>query len=74
MNAASDFLPDSRHLLIYSTANGGFSQIYETDLDGGDLHRITHSGSLEVEPKVNPSTGRISCLSPGAAARRKYIE
>ena len=28
MNAASDFLPDSRHLLIYSTANGGFSQIY----------------------------------------------
>ena len=54
MNAASDFLPDSRHLLIYSTANGGFSQIYETDLDGGDLHRITHSGSLEVEPKVNP--------------------
>jgi TolB protein len=57
MNAASDFLPDSRHLLIYSTANGGFSQIYETDLDGGDLHRITHSNSLEVEPKVNPRTG-----------------
>jgi TolB protein len=57
MNAASDFLPDSRHLLIYSTANGGFSQIYETDLDGGDLHRITHSGSLEVEPKANPRTG-----------------
>jgi TolB protein len=57
MNAASDFLPDSRHLLIYSTANAGFSQIYETDLDGGDLHRITHSGSLEVEPKANPKTG-----------------
>jgi TolB protein len=57
MNAASDFMPDSRHLLIYSTANAGFSQIYETDLDGGDLHRITHSGSLEVEPKVNPKTG-----------------
>ena len=58
MNAASDFLPDSRHLLIYSTANAGFSQIYETDLDGGDLHRITHSNSLEVEPKVNPRTGQ----------------
>ena len=57
MNAASDFLPDSRHLLIYSTANAGFSQIYQTDLDGGDLKRITHSGSLEVEPKVNPKTG-----------------
>ncbi len=57
MNAASDFLPDSRHLLIYSTANGGLSQIYETDLDGGDIHRITHSNSLEVEPKANPRTG-----------------
>jgi TolB protein len=58
MNAASDFLPDSRHLLIYSTANAGFSQIYETDLDGGGLQRITHSGSLEVEPKANPRTGQ----------------
>lgn len=58
MNAASDFLPDSRHLLIYSTANGGFSQIYETDLDGGDLHRITHTNSLEVEAKANPRTGQ----------------
>jgi len=58
MNAASDFLPDSRHLLIYSTANGGFSQIYETDVDGGGLQRVTHSGSLEVEPKANPRTGQ----------------
>jgi len=58
LNAASDFLPDSRHLLIYSTANGSFSQIYETDLDGGDLHRITHDNSLEVEAKANPRTGQ----------------
>lgn len=59
MNAASDFLPDSRHLLIYSTAGGvRFSQIYETDLDGGDLHRITHTDSLEVEAKANPRTGQ----------------
>lgn len=57
LNAASDFMPDSRHLLIYSTASGGVSQIYETDLDGGELHRITHTNSLEVEPKVNPRTG-----------------
>ncbi len=57
MNAASDFMPDSRHLLIYSTAGGGYSQIYMTDLDGGGLHRITHTNALEVEPKVNPKTG-----------------
>jgi len=58
LNAASDFLPDSRHLLIYSTANGKFSQIYETDLDGSGIHRITHSDSLEVEAKANPRTGQ----------------
>lgn len=57
MNAASDFTPDSRHLLIYSTAGGGYSQIFETDLDGSGLRQITHSGSLDVEPKVNPKTG-----------------
>jgi len=57
MNAASDFLPDSRHLLIYSTAGGSFSQIYMTDLDGEGLHAITHTRSLEVEPKANPKTG-----------------
>ena len=56
MNAASDFLLDSRHLLIYSTA-GGYSQIFQTDLDGSGLQRITHSSSLEVEAKVNPKTG-----------------
>jgi TolB protein len=58
MNAASDFMPDNRHLLIYSTAGGtGFSQIFVTDLDGSGLRGITHSRALEVEAKVNPKTG-----------------
>ncbi len=57
MNAASDFMPDSRHLLIYSTAGGSYSQVFETDLDGSALKQITHSGALDVEPKVNPKTG-----------------
>ena len=56
LNAASDFMPDSRHLLIYSSASG-YSQIYMTDLDGGGMKRITHTGTLEVEAKVNPKTG-----------------
>ncbi len=64
MNAASDFMPDSRHLLIYSTANGGFSQIYETDLDGGDLQahhsfRFARSGA---ESKSQDRPGYRLCL------------
>jgi len=54
-NAASDFTPDSSRLLTYSSA-GGYS-IFITGLDGGDIHRITHSNSIDVEPKVNPKTG-----------------
>lgn len=57
MNAASDFMPDSRHLLIYSTASTGISQIFMTDVDGGGFHRITNTRSLEVEAKANPKTG-----------------
>jgi len=56
MNAASDFMPDSRHLLIYSSAGGGYS-VYITDADGGNIRRISHSGAIDVEPKANPKTG-----------------
>jgi len=65
MNAASDFMPDSRHLLIYSTLAGGVSQIYETDVDGGNLHRITNTRSLDVEAKVNPKTGTDIVFTSG---------
>ncbi len=57
MNAASDFMPDNRHLLIYSTAAGSYSQIFMTDIDGGGFRRITNTRSIEVEAKVNPKTG-----------------
>jgi TolB protein len=57
VNAASDFTPDSRNLLIYSTAAGGYSQIYETDINGGNIHRISNSRAIDVEPKANPKTG-----------------
>jgi len=58
MNAASDFTPDGQRLLIYSTANGGYSQIYSTGIDGRDLKRLTFGNYISVEPKVNPKTGR----------------
>lgn len=57
VNAASDFTPDSQHLLIYSTASGGYSQIYITDINGGAIRRVSNSNAIDVEPKVNPKTG-----------------
>ena len=65
MNAASDFMPDNRHLLIYSTAAGSVSQIFMTDIDGGGFHRITNTRSLEVEAKANPKTGADIVFTSG---------
>jgi len=56
-NAASDFTPDNLHLLTYSSAGGRETSIFMTDLDGSNIHRLTHSGSIDVEAKVNPKTG-----------------
>jgi TolB protein len=57
MNAASDFTPDSQRLLFYSTASGGFAQIYSARADGSNLQRITNCRCIDVEPKINPKTG-----------------
>jgi TolB protein len=65
MNAASDFTPDSRQVLIYSTASGGYAQIYEANVDGSNFRRISHSSSIEVEPKMNPKTGAEIVLTSG---------
>ena len=65
MNAPSDFMPDNQHLLIYSTAAGGVSQIFMTDADGGGFRRITNSRALEVEAKANPKTGADIVFTSG---------
>src|SRR5262249_42097128 len=65
MNAASDFMPDNRHLLLYSTAAGSFSQIFMTDIDGGGFRRVTNTRSIEVEAKVNPKTGTDMVFTSG---------
>ncbi len=59
VNSASDFTPDSQNLLFYSTiATPGYTQIYESDVTGGHLRRISQAPrSIEVEAKANPKTG-----------------
>jgi TolB protein len=64
MNNATDFMPDSRHLLISSSASG-YAQIYSTDLDGSGIKRVSHSQTLDVEAKVNPKTGSDLVFTSG---------
>jgi TolB protein len=56
MNATPDFTPDGARILYSSTASG-WAQIYVANIDGSNLHRISSTRALEVEPKVNPKTG-----------------
>jgi TolB protein len=57
LNAPSDFTPDSKQLLIYSTAGGSYAQIFIANVDGSNWRRISSVRAIEVEPKVNPKTG-----------------
>lgn len=57
MNAFVTFTPDSKQIVFSSTAAGGPAQLYMAGVDGSGLHRITHSGAIEVEAKINPKTG-----------------
>lgn len=57
MNAFVSFTPDSKRVVFSSTAGGGPAQLYMANIDGSGFHRLTDSGAIEVEPKINPKTG-----------------
>ena len=57
MNAFVTFTPDSRRIIFSSTAGGGPAQLYSAAVDGSGFRRITASGAIEVEAKINPKTG-----------------
>lgn len=57
MNAFVSFTPDSKHVVFSSTAAGGPAQLYTANVDGSGLRRLTDTGAIEVEPKINPKTG-----------------
>ncbi len=57
MNAFVTFTPDSKRIVFSSTLGGGPAQLYSANVDGSGLTRLTASGSIEVEPKINPKTG-----------------
>ncbi len=63
LNTTPDFTADNK--LIYASSITGRSQIYEADLDGGNLRRISYSRSLDIDPAVNPQTGAQIAFTSG---------
>ncbi len=56
MTATPDFTPDGKQILFASSISGD-PQIHIANIDGRGLRRLTYSGAIDVEPKVNPKTG-----------------
>ena len=44
-------------VIFSSTAAGGPAQLYMANPDGSGLRRLTSSGAIDTEPKINPKTG-----------------
>jgi TolB protein len=57
LNCCLSFSPDGKEVIFSSTAGGGPAQLYTAKPDGSGLHRLTSSGSIDMEPKINPKTG-----------------
>ena len=57
LNAPSDFMPDGKEILLYSTVAGSNAQVFRANVDGSNWRRISSGRAIEVEAKVNPKTG-----------------
>jgi TolB protein len=59
LNAYPDFTPDGKRIVFSSNLNakGGGGQLYIANVNGSDLQRLTFSGAIDTEPRVNPKTG-----------------
>jgi TolB protein len=56
--ATPDFTPDGKQVYFGTKIGGGFTNIFRANIDGSNLSRVTTARAVEVEPKVNPKTGR----------------
>lgn len=64
MTATPDFTPDGKNI-VFATSISGSAQIHIANLDGTGLRRLTYSGAIDMEPKVNPKTGEQIIFTSG---------
>lgn len=64
LNTTPDFLADGKSL-VYASSMAGPTQLYQADLDGRNLRRISYSRTIDVDPVVNPKTGSQIAFTSG---------
>ena len=73
LNTTPSFTPDAQSLFFASSASGR-SQLYQADLDGGNLRRVSYSRSIDVHPSINPRTGaQIAFVSDATGEPQVYV-
>ncbi len=74
LNMTPEFLPDGSKVLFSSTAGGGSAQIYIANPNGSGIQRVTSTQSIEVQPRVNPKTGRDIVFTSGRTGHPQIFE
>ncbi|MGH9648451.1 MAG: translocation protein TolB, partial [Bryobacteraceae bacterium] len=65
-----EFTPDGKHILFTETVDN-WPQLMMSDIDGGDLHRISNVKAIETSPRVNPKTGSDLLFISGRSGRQQ---
>jgi TolB protein len=73
MNCCLSFSPDGKQVIFSSTAAGGPAQLFMANPDGSGLKRLTSSGAIDTEPKINPKTGRDIVFTSGRGGGNPQI-
>jgi Tol biopolymer transport system component len=67
-NRSPEVSPDGRRVAFVSTRDGN-SEIYETDIDGGEARRITKTSERESSPSYLPNGDLIFVVEKGSKSR-----
>ena len=71
MNATPAFSPDGKQI-YYASSAAGLAQIYSAGLDGQGFHRVTHTDTIDMEPKVNPKNPALMLFVGGQTHPQIY--
>jgi TolB protein len=73
MNCCLSFNPDGKQVIFSSTAAGGPAQLYMANPDGSGFRRLSSSGAIDTEPKINPKTGNDIVFTSGRGGGNPQI-
>src|SRR5262249_34982075 len=68
----AEFAPDNKHLLFTTKfEDNGYTQLAISDIDGGNLRRISNVRAIEVSPRVNPKNGTEIAFISGRSGKQQ---